>query len=86
LANGTTRRARRKLHLEIDAETGQIVASVLTGKEITMASWSVGCSTNSAGDQPRSPLTAYDQDGVYAVVAEHQHEASVIVPPRAWRC
>jgi Transposase DDE domain len=31
--HGRARRSWRKLHLAVDAETGEIVASVLTGKE-----------------------------------------------------
>jgi hypothetical protein len=43
---------------------------------------SVRCSTSSAVHCPRSPLGAYDQDDVYAAVAERHPEAVVSVPPR----
>jgi ribonuclease HII len=31
----------------------------------------------------QGPTAAYDQDGVYAAVAEHHTETAVIVPPRS---
>src|SRR4051812_34716154 len=78
------RRSWRKLHLGVDADTGQIVAAALTGREVDDA--------NQVGpllDQITGPVAsvtgdgAYDQDGVYATVAERHPEAAVIVPPRA---
>ncbi|WP_158933318.1 transposase [Acidisphaera sp. S103] len=78
-----TRRARRKLHLGIDAETGQIVASVLTSKEIDD-----GVAVSPSLDQLSGSLSsftadgAYDQDGIYAVGANRRPEAAVIVSPR----
>ena len=79
-----TRRSWRKLHLGVDAETGRIVASALTGRDVDDASQigplldqiegSVGAFT---GDG------AYDQDSVYADVAGRHPDADVIVPPRS---
>jgi hypothetical protein len=77
------RRSWRKLHLGVDAGTGQIVASALTSKEMDDAA-QVGPWL----DQVTGLLTsvtadgAYDQDGVYADVAERHPDAAVIVPPR----
>jgi transposase len=77
------RRAWRKLHLGVDAETGTIVASALTGKEVDDAA-----QLGPVLDQVKGPVLsvtadgAYDQDGVYAAVAERHPEAAV-VPPRA---
>ena len=77
------RRAWRKLHLGVDAETGQIVASALTSKEIDD-----GVLAGPLLDQVTGSLAsftadgAYDQDGVYAAIAGHHPEAAVIVPPR----
>jgi Transposase DDE domain len=77
------RRAWRKLHLGVDADTGQIVASALTNKEVDD-----GILTGPLLNQVTGPLSsftadgAYDQDGVYAAVAERHPEARVIVPPR----
>ena len=78
-----TRRAWRKLHIGVDAGTGQIMAAALTSKEVDDSA-QVGLLL----DQISDPLTsftgdgAYDQDGVYAAVAERHPEAAVIVPPR----
>jgi hypothetical protein len=78
------RRAWRKLHLGIDAETGMIVASSLTSKEVEDAA-----ALGPLLDQVDEPLIAvvadgaYDQDNVYDIVAEHSAEAAVVVPPRS---
>jgi hypothetical protein len=77
------RRAWRKLHLGVDAETGQIVASGLTSKDIDD-----GAQVGPLLDQVMDPVAsftgdgAYDQDAVYAAVAERHPDAAVIVPPR----
>jgi Transposase DDE domain len=77
------RRAWRKLHLGVDANTGQIVASALTSKEVDD-----GVLAGPLLDQVTGSLSAftadgaYDQDGVYAAVADRHPEAAVIVPPR----
>src|SRR6478672_5027031 len=79
-----TRRAWRKLHNGVDAGTGQIMASALTTKEVDD-----GAQVGPLLDQITDPLAsfagdgAYDQDGVYAAVAERDPDATVIVPPRA---
>jgi len=79
-----TRRSWRALHLGVDAGTGRIVASTLTAKDVDDAS--------QAGpllDQVAGPLVSftsdggYDQDRVYAGVAERHPDAAVVVPPRA---
>jgi hypothetical protein len=78
-----TRRSWRKLHLGVDADTGQIVAAALTSKEMDDAA-----QVGPLLDQVTGLLTsvtadgAYDQDGVYADVAERHPDAAVIVPPR----
>ena len=79
-----TRRAWRKLHPGVDADTGQIVAAALTGSDGDDAS-QVGPLLNQMNG-PIASLTAdgaYDQDGVYAVVAARHPDAAVIVPPRS---
>src|ERR1700693_913430 len=64
-----TRRSWRKLHLGVDAGTGEIVAVGLTSKEVDDAS-----QVSPLLDQVAGPLGsviadgAYDQDGVYADV------------------
>jgi len=78
------RRSWRKLHLGMDASTGQIVASVLTTKDVDDCS-QVSPLLDQAGD-PVASFTgdgAYDQDDVYASVAERHPEAAIIVPLRA---
>src|SRR5690242_3999315 len=79
-----TRRSWRKLHLGVDADTGQIVATVLTTHDVDDGSQAGPLLDQVAG--PVASFTgdgAYDQDGVYASVAERHPEATIIVPPRA---
>jgi hypothetical protein len=83
--HGTSRRRSwRKLHIGIDAGSGEIVAVEVTRKEITD-----GSRTGALLDQLADPLAsftgdgAYDQDRVYEAVAERHPDAAVIVPPRA---
>jgi len=79
-----TRRSWRTLHLGIDADTGQIVASTLTPKDVDDASQAGPLLDQAAG--PVASFTgdgAYDQDRVYANVAERHPQAAVVVPPRA---
>jgi len=83
--HGTTmRRSWRKLHLGVDAGTGRIVASALTSKDADD-----GAQTGALLDQITDPVAsvtgdgAYDQDAVYAAVAERHPDAAVIVPPRS---
>ena len=77
------RRAWRKLHLGVDAGTGQIVAAALTSKEVDDAV-QVGPLLDQVAGSLSSVTAdgAYDQDGVYADVADRHPEAAVIVPPR----
>ena len=48
-----TRRSWRKLHLGVDANTGQIVAAAVTGERPTTARKSIPCSTRSRVRWPR---------------------------------
>ena len=79
-----TRRSWRKLHLGVDADTGQIVAAALTGPEADD-----GAQVSPLLDQVAEPVAsvtgdgAYDQEGVYASVGERHPEAAIIVPPRS---
>jgi hypothetical protein len=68
----------------MDADTGQIVAVTLTNHAVDDAS-QVGPLLDQIHD-PVASFTgdgAYDQEGVYAGVAERHPEASVVVPPRS---
>src|SRR5215211_3224106 len=79
-----TRRSWRKLHLGVDADTGQIVAATLTTHDVDDGSQAGPLLDQVAG--PVASFTgdgAYDQDGVYASVAERHPGAAVVVPPRA---
>ena len=79
-----TRRSWRKMHIGVDADTGQIVAATLTPHDVDDGS-QVGPLLDQV-DGPIASFTgdgAYDQDGVYASVAERHPEAAVIVPPRS---
>jgi Transposase DDE domain len=78
------RRSWRKLHLGVDAATGRIEAVELTGREMDD-----GAQVGPLLDQVEGPVASftgdggYDQDRVYASVAERHPGADVIVPPRA---
>src|SRR3954447_23943344 len=77
-------RSWRKLHLGVDAETGRIVAATLTDRDEDDAA-QVGPLLDPVAD-PVASFTgdgAYDQDSVYADVAERHPGADVVVPPRA---
>src|SRR3954453_11821252 len=78
------RRSWRKMHLGVDARTGRIVAATLTDRDEDDAS-QVGPLLDQVAD-PVASFTAdgaYDQESVYADVAERHPEAEVVVPPRA---
>src|SRR3954471_21983318 len=78
------RRSWKKLHLGVDAETGRIVAATLTDRDEDDAA-QVGPLLDQVAD-PVASVTAdgaYDQEGVYADVAERHPEAEVVVPPRS---
>ena len=79
-----TRRSWRKLHIAVDADTGQIAAAALTTSDIDDAS-QVGALLDQV-DRPIASFTAdgaYDQDGVYGQVVGRYPKASVIIPPRS---
>jgi hypothetical protein len=83
--HGTSRRRSwRKLHIGIDAGSGEIVAIELAGKGVDHAA-----RTEALLDKITDPITsftadgAYDQDKVYEAVTERHPDAAVIVPPSA---
>jgi hypothetical protein len=78
-----TRRAWRKVHRGVDADTGRIEAVELTTKDVDDAS-RVGPLLDQV-DGPIASLTgdgADDREDVYGAVAERHPEAAVVVPPR----
>ena len=83
--HGTTRRRSwKKLHLGVDAGTGQIVAAALTDRDEGDAS-QVGPLLDQIPDAIASFIGAgaYDQESIYAEVVERHPDAAVVVPPRA---
>ncbi len=78
------RRSWRKLHIGLDAETGQIVAATLTTKDVDDAA-----QVGPLLDQVTGPVTsftadgAYDQSSTYDNVAQRHPDAAVVVPPRS---
>ena len=78
------RRGWRKLHLATDADTGRIVAAVLTNRDADD-----GSQIGPLLEQVEGPVVsvtgdgAYDRDDVYIEVAARYPEAAVVVPPRA---
>jgi hypothetical protein len=79
-----TRRSWKKLHLGVDADTGEIVAAALTANDVDD-----GSQVGPLLDQVRHPVAsftgdgAYDRDDVYGEVAARYPDAAVIVPPRS---
>jgi hypothetical protein len=78
------RRSWRKLHIGVDADTGQTLASELTTSDVDD-----GSQVEPLLDQITGPLAsltgdgAYDEKGIYGTVAQRHPEADVIVPPRS---
>jgi hypothetical protein len=78
------RRSWRKLHIGVDASTGEIVAATLTTKDVDDASEIGRLLAQVEG--PLASFTAdgaYDQDSDYDAVTARDPEAAVIVPPRS---
>src|SRR5690349_18684826 len=81
---GKPRRSWRKLHLAIDPDSGEILASELTTPDDGDASL-VGPLLDPI-DGPISAVFAdgaYDGEPVYRSVAAHTPDAAVIIPPRS---
>jgi hypothetical protein len=79
-----TRRSWRKLHIGLNADTGEIVASALTGKDVddgsqipSLLQQIAGSFASFTGDG------AYDASDVYTAVAVRDPDAVVVVPPRS---
>jgi hypothetical protein len=78
------RRGWRKLHLATDADTGRIVATVLTDRDADDA-LQVGALLGQV-EGPVASFTgdgAYDRDDVHTEVTTRHPDAAVVVPPRA---
>jgi hypothetical protein len=83
--HGRARRSWRKLHLAVDAGTGEIVASVLTSKEAGDAG-QVPLLLNQVEGEIASVMAdgAYDSEPVYQAITALQPQAapSIFIPPR----
>ena len=81
---GKPRRSWRKLHLAVDPDSGEILASELTTTEEGDASL-----VGPLLEQIESPISAmfadgaYDGEPVYRSVTGHTPDAAVIIPPRS---
>ena len=78
-----TRLSWRKLHIGADADTGWIVTAMLSASNVDDTS-QVDTLLDQTG--PLAPFTAdaaYDQEGVYGMVAKRSSESAVIVPLRS---
>jgi transposase len=81
---GKGHRTWRKLHLAVDPDRGEIVASELTTSEDGDAS-----QVGPLLDQISGPIAsviadgAYDGEPVYRTIAERDPAAAVIIPPRS---
>jgi hypothetical protein len=79
-----TRRSWRKLHIGMDANTGEIIAAAVTTNDVDDAS-----QIRPLLDQMDGPVAsftghgAYDQDSVYRAVTDRDPDAAGIVPPRS---
>ncbi len=79
-----TRRSWKKLHLGVDADTGEIVAAALTSNDVDDGS-QVGPLLDQVGRPVASFIGdgAFDRDDVYDEVAARHSDTPVIVPPRS---
>jgi hypothetical protein len=84
--HGRARRNWRKLHLAVDAGTGEIVARALTGGTADDAGQVPALLEQVEGELVSFVADgAYDSELVYAAVAARQHDPppDVVVPPRS---
>ncbi len=78
------RRSWRKPHLGVDVDTGRIVASLLTTKDVDD-----GSQVSPLLDRVEEPLasftgdSAYDQEGATASIGSRHPDAAIFVPPRS---
>lgn len=79
-----TRRSWRKLHLGVDADSGEIVAAELNSNDVDDGS-RVGPLLDQVGRPVASFIGdgAFDRDDVYGEVTARHPDAAVIVPPRS---
>ena len=79
-----SRRSWRKLHLAVDADTGYIVASILTEQDADDPS-QVGPLLDQIEHEIGQVTAdgAYDGDPTYETIARREPQIEVVIPPRA---
>ena len=81
--HGRSRRSWRKLHLSVDACSGQIVVVTLTDQDVSDES-QVGPLLEQI-EQPIDQVTAdgaYDGEAAYQTIAAHDSAMAVVIPPQ----
>ncbi len=81
--HGRSRRKWRKLHLEVNAHSGQLVAAILTDQDVDDAS-QVGPLLEQI-ELPIEQVTAdgaYDGEPTYQTTTAHDEAIAVVIPPR----
>ncbi|NRP89107.1 hypothetical protein GFPCMMHI_05032 [Ensifer adhaerens] len=73
-----SRRRWRKLHLTLDADSGEIIAHVMTDQDAGDAS-----QVDALLDQIDGPIGQFTVDRAYDGVTKHSAGARVVIPPRA---
>jgi Transposase DDE domain len=84
--HGRARRSWRKLHIAVDADTGEVVASVLTDNAVDDAGQVPALLDQAEGEIASVTADgAYDGEPVYQAVASRQPDPppDVVIPPRA---
>src|SRR5215211_1623076 len=84
--HGRARRSWRKLHLAVDADTGEIVAGMLTDNTADDAGQVPALLGQIEGEIASVTADgAYNSDPVYHAVVRHQSDPvpDIVIPPRA---
>ena len=76
-----SRRSWRKLHLAVDADSGMIVAQVLTDQHTDDPS-QVGPLLDQV-EEKIGKVTAYDGTPTYQTIAQHGDNIEAVIPPRS---
>jgi transposase len=77
-------RQYRKLHLAVDASSGQIVAVTLTGQDVDDPSQVAALLEQIPGEIEQVTADgAYDGEPTYAIIAARSPDIAVVIPPRA---
>ena len=78
------RRSWRKLHLAVDAASGQIVAVTLTDQDVDDPSQVAPLLQQILGEIEQVTADgAYDGEPTYAIIAARDQNITVVIPPRA---